>query len=364
MLRCQRAVRKLGAGVGVGQCRWRAGRSRRGGVDERLHDVERQREDDGGILLTADLGQRLQIAELQRGRVAGDHVGGVAQPPRGLELALGVDHVRPSLSLRLGAERHRALHLGGYLDVLDLDRRDLDPPRVGVLVDDVLERLVELLALGQQHVEVRLAEHRAQRGLCDLRGGQEIALDLDDRAGCVDHAEVADRVHPGGHVVARDQVLRRDVQRDGAEIDSHHPVDGGDQQDQPGALHAEQATEPEDDGALVLAQDADRRCRKRQHHCQQHADKDDPNSDDAHGSSHSSARRTDSVSPRTCSTTTCSPSTIRAVIAQVGCYSAAGFPAAKPAASSPMAVASRPGSNVNGSAPLPPRATAFDRRGP
>jgi hypothetical protein len=55
------------------------------------------------------------------------------------------------------------------LDVLDLDRRDLDPPRLGLLVDDLLQVLVELLALGQQRVEVGLAEHRAQRGLRDLQ---------------------------------------------------------------------------------------------------------------------------------------------------------------------------------------------------
>ena len=208
--------------------------------------------------MRADLGQRLQVAQLQRGRVAGDHVGGVAEALRSLELALGVDDLRPPLALGLGAERHRVLHRGRDLDVLDLDGRDLDPPRVGVLVDDVLERLVELLPLAQQHVEIGLAQHRAQRRLGDLRGRHEEALDVDDRARGVDHAEVADRVHLGGHVVTRDQVLRRDVERHRAQVHAHHPVDGRDQQDQPRALHAEQAAEPEHDGALVLAQDPDR----------------------------------------------------------------------------------------------------------
>ena len=64
------------------------------------------------------------------------------------------------------------------LDVLDLDRRDLDPPRLGLLVDDLLQVLVELLALGEQLSSSRLAEHRAQRGLRDLgRRGLEL-LDL------------------------------------------------------------------------------------------------------------------------------------------------------------------------------------------
>ncbi len=66
----------------------------------------------------------------------------------------------------------------GDLDVLDLDRRDLDPPRLGLRVDHVLELLVEAVALGQQRVEVGAAEHRAQRRLRDLERGAVEALDL------------------------------------------------------------------------------------------------------------------------------------------------------------------------------------------
>ena len=169
-----------------------------------LDDVQRQREHDRRVLRRADLGQRLQVAQLQRGGVAADHVGGVAQLLGGLELALGVDDLRAPLALGLGLQRHRALHRARDLDVADLDRRDLDAPRLGVLVDGLLDRLVELLALGQQRVELGLAEHRAQRRLRDLRRRLQEALDLDRRARRVDHAEVADRVDLGRHVVARD----------------------------------------------------------------------------------------------------------------------------------------------------------------
>ena len=51
------------------------------------------------------------------------------------------------LALGLRLTRHRALHPAGDLDVLDLDDRDLDPPRGRGLVDDRLENLVDLLAL-------------------------------------------------------------------------------------------------------------------------------------------------------------------------------------------------------------------------
>src|SRR5690349_8190850 len=54
--------------------------------DERLEDIHRQREHDRRALVAADLDQRLQVAQLDRDRVAADDVGGVRQPCRGLEL--------------------------------------------------------------------------------------------------------------------------------------------------------------------------------------------------------------------------------------------------------------------------------------
>ena len=49
-------------------------------------------------------------------------------------------------------------------------------------------------------------------------------FDLSDGGRWVDHAEVADCRYPGGHVVARDHLLRRHGERDGAKVDAHHPV--------------------------------------------------------------------------------------------------------------------------------------------
>ena len=53
----------------------------------------------------------------------------------GLELALGVDDLGPPLALGLGLAGDRVLHPLGDLDVLDLDRGHLDPPRLGLGVD-------------------------------------------------------------------------------------------------------------------------------------------------------------------------------------------------------------------------------------
>ena len=229
-------------------------------VGERPQDVDRDRQDRGRVVRRRDLQQGLQIAQLQGDRARGDAIGGLAQLLGGLVLALRADDLRAPLALGLCLTRHRALHRRGQLDVLDLDDRDLDAPGRGVRVDDVLQDPVDLVALGEQLVERVLAEHGAQGRLRDLRRGNEVVLDLRHRRLRIDDAEVGDRGHAHRDVVLGDDLLRRDRERDGAQVGLDHPVDQRHEQDQPRALGArEQPAEPEDHAALVLPQDTDRR---------------------------------------------------------------------------------------------------------
>ena len=75
---------------------------------------------------------------------------------------------------------HGAAHLLGQVDLLHLDGGDLHAPGLGVPVDDLLELPVDLVALREQVVELHLAEHRAQRGLGELAGGEEEVGDLEE----------------------------------------------------------------------------------------------------------------------------------------------------------------------------------------
>src|SRR5688572_4974799 len=75
-------------------------------VDEALQHLDRQREDDGAVLLGGDLGQGLQVAQLQGGRLAADDLGRVGELLAGAELAFGVDDLGPLLALGLGLARH------------------------------------------------------------------------------------------------------------------------------------------------------------------------------------------------------------------------------------------------------------------
>ena len=80
--------------------------------------------------------------------------------------------------------------------------------------------------------------------------------------------EVADGRNTGRHVVAGDHILGQDLLRDGSQADAHHPIEKRNQQHDTGSPLLQEAPEPKDDGALVLAQDSHRRCRRDQpeHH--------------------------------------------------------------------------------------------------
>ena len=149
--------------------------------------------------------------------------------------------------------------------------------------------LAQPLALGEQLVEVGLAEDAAQGRLRLLAGGVEVVLDLHHRLHRVHHPEVDDRVHLHAHVVAGDHVLGRHVEHDRAQADAHHAVDGPGHDDEPRALGLrQQLAEAEDDAALVLVQDL---------HREQQPEHDEPSDDDYRP--HHAPFRTRSVRPST-----------------------------------------------------------------
>ena len=68
-----------------------------------------------------------------------DHARGLRQLLRRGQLALGVDDLGALLAFRLRLPRHRALHVLWQVHVLHFDRRDLDAPRIGLVIEDPLQ---------------------------------------------------------------------------------------------------------------------------------------------------------------------------------------------------------------------------------
>src|SRR5690606_8438412 len=148
---------------------------------------------------------------------------------------------------------HGPTHGIGQLDVLDLHDADLHTPRLGQLVDDLLELAVDVVAVDEKLIEVDLADDAPECGLGDLEGPKPVVLDLEDGAVGVCYPEIAHGVDAYGHVVTRNDVLGWDVECHGPQTHPHQPIDDGDDEDQtrsPSITH--HPTEPEQDAPLVF----------------------------------------------------------------------------------------------------------------
>ncbi len=125
------------------------------------------------------------------------------------------------------------------------------------VIENALQPQINLVAMRQQFVEFLFAQHRAQSGLRKLRSLVGVIRDFDHRLVGIDHAQKNDRVHFERDVVARDDVLRRNLQRFLPQRNPHHAVDGGEDQNHSRTLGRDQASQPEDDAALIFGQDLD-----------------------------------------------------------------------------------------------------------
>jgi hypothetical protein len=117
-------------------------------------------------------------------------------------------------------------------------------------------RLIDV-ALRKQVVQRGLADDAAEGGLRDERGRLPEVLDLDHGGNRVHDAEIDDRIDGGGHVVAGHHLLLRDVNGDHAQVHLDHAVHDRDEDNEARPFGAEQFAKPENDAALVFAQDAD-----------------------------------------------------------------------------------------------------------
>src|ERR1035437_6749817 len=231
---------------------------RRDSLVEQVDELDRQREDDGGVLFDADVGEGLEIAELQGHGLSSHERGGFDELGRGVELAFGVDDLGAALALSLGLLGHGAEHVLRHVDLLDLDGDDFDAEGRGVAVDDGLDALVELVAVGEDLVQFDLAEDGAKGGLGELRGLVDVVGDLDDGFDRIDDAQGDDGVDLEGDVVAGDDVLRWNLHGFLAEADADDGVHRAEDEDDAGTGGVvADAAETEDDGAFVLFEDLD-----------------------------------------------------------------------------------------------------------
>ncbi|MPN25258.1 hypothetical protein SDC9_172665 [bioreactor metagenome] len=180
-----------------------------------------------------------------------------------------MNHLGAALALGLGLPRDGPDHGFGQIDLLDLHVRNLDAPGVGLRIQRLLDVQVQRFTLCQHLVELMLAQYGAQHGLRELTGGLQIIDHLDHRLLRIHHAQIDHGIDLDRDVVARDHILRRDLQDHGAQIHPDHLLNGGNDEDQSRPLDLPEAPQREDHAALILAKNPDRRRPQANHQHQQ-----------------------------------------------------------------------------------------------
>src|SRR5215470_18208724 len=169
-----------------------------------------------------------------------------------------MDDLGTLFALCLRLLRHRALHCGRQLDVLDLHRGHLHSPTLRMLINDGLQFAVDLVALRQQLIQLRLAQYVAQRRLTDLRRRLEVVHYVHNRVFRVYYVEVHDRCNLYRHIVARDHFLRWNRQCHNTQIDSNHARNEWGHQEYTRPLGPGQTTEHENHTTFILLHYPDR----------------------------------------------------------------------------------------------------------
>src|SRR5690242_11108386 len=187
--------------------------------------------------------------------MSGYEIGRFAELLGRLEFTFGRDYLGAALTLGFGFLSHGSLHIVGQSYILDLHRRDLRAPRLGMLVDDILDLHIYLAGLRQELVEGESSHHIPHGGLADLIDGIIDVLDGYDRLLGIDDVIIGHGGDVDGDIVLGDDLLRRDIHGDGAQSDLGHALEYGYEDDEARAAHTGAFAQEEDDATVVFFDD-------------------------------------------------------------------------------------------------------------
>ena len=158
-----------------------------------------------------------------------------------------------ALPLRLGALGHGVLQLFGDHDVGELDRKDGDPPGIGLAVQDLLDLAADPLPFGQKIGKIVAADGIPQGGLGGQNDRFEKVLHLEDRLGSVpDHPE-GQGIHVNRHGVHGNGLFSTEVGGPDSGIhETGYLVDEGKNQKDSGAPQPVVFPEPQDHRLLPM----------------------------------------------------------------------------------------------------------------
>jgi hypothetical protein len=108
------------------------------------------------------------------------------------------------LDLATGSRTH--LHGLGQVHMLDFHRIHFNPPRVGFRIENGLKLHVDLVACGQQFIQLGLPQDISQHRLCLLVRGPVEIFHIDHGFFRIQDTEEDDRVNVQRHIILGDDV--------------------------------------------------------------------------------------------------------------------------------------------------------------
>lgn len=203
-----------------------------------------------------DFFESLQGADVKTAWGLSKQVSGFGNGSSSGFFALGGDDGSAAFALGFGLLGHGTLHVGRKLDVLKADALDVDAPFVGLGINNFADLGGNFVTFAENLVEVKIAGDVAKGGLGESAGGVGVIGGFEDGFGGINDAEIDDGVDIDGDVVARDDLLLRNVHWRGAYIYFDHVVDVGNNHAEAWLQDAREFAEAENDAAFVLVDNA------------------------------------------------------------------------------------------------------------
>src|SRR3990170_7566187 len=154
--------------------------------------------------------------------------------------------------LSLSLTGNGPLHVLIKVHLFCLHQGYLDPPRLCLFVQDVLEFDVNLVSFRQEFVQLGLAYDAPQCRLGQLGGGIKVIFNFDHGLIGIYDAKVDHRIHRDGDVVTGNHILRRDLQCHRPQADPEQLVHTWDDEDNPRPLGPDQSSQAEDNAPLIF----------------------------------------------------------------------------------------------------------------
>ncbi len=175
-----------------------------------------------------------------------------------LTAPLSFGHRSPALPLRGHLAVHSCLDLLGRHDLPYLHSGDLHAPALGRLVHLRAQHRVDLLPLGQHVIQQDVADHCSQGRGGQPLGGAGVVLHVKHAQRWLHHLGIDQKVYIDGRIVLGDARLVGDTDELLPEVNRRRPLNGGQEQDEPGTSIPHVPPQPEHHQPLVLLDDLDR----------------------------------------------------------------------------------------------------------